>query len=72
MLGTVDARARVSANAALASIINTLVRILVVIIIVVVVVAAAAIVELGPAVGVSGRGGNQEGNEFDRKQGDGN
>ena len=57
----VDAWARVTANAALASVVSTLVRILVVIIVVIVVVAAAASVELAPAVSVSGRGGNQGG-----------
>ena len=56
VLGTVAAWARVTANAALASIVNTLVRIFLVIIVVVVVVAATAIVELAPAVSVSKRG----------------
>ena len=55
-LGKVAAWARVTANAALASIVNTLERILMVIIVVVVVVAAGAIVERAPEVGVSGRG----------------
>lgn len=58
-----DAWARATANAALANIVNMPVRIVTV---VVVVVVAPAIVELAPAV-VSGRGGRQEGDEFDRK-----